>query len=241
MNTSELNGFLLINKPKDITSYGCIDYIKKILKQKIKIGHAGTLDPFATGLLIIAIGRQATKNINLFMNTSKEYVATAKLGELTDTLDCTGTIMQTQEIPPLEQADIAQAIEKLGRQYEQIPPIYSALKSDGVPLYKLAREQKIDVSEIEKIAQTKKRTVTIEHIKLISFATPFFTFNARVSKGTYIRSLANDIAQKMNLCATTYELERTAMGSISLEHAIDLYEFKTIDSIKKKLVQKIAP
>lgn len=230
----QLNGFLLINKPIGITSFDVIKYLKKILKQKIKIGHAGTLDSFATGLLIVCLG-QATKLVPKFMNLSKEYLVTAKLGELTTTLDYTGTIIATQEKINVSEEEIKKAIKKLGNKYLQIPPVYSALKYQGRPLYKLARHNLIDLDLLEKIAKDKAREITIGKIDLVDFSPPFFTIDAIVSKGTYARSLTNDIAQQIDLNATVYKLQRTAIGNFNLKNTIDLKDFKTVDDIKKHL------
>src|SRR5438445_542417 len=139
MNTPVATGFLLINKPTGISSYGCIGFLKRILKQKIKIGHAGTLDPFASGMLIVAIGREATRLIDHIMVMEKTYVATGKCGELTDTLDLTGTIVTTTEFIPSEK-EIRTSLASFGSSYEQVPPLYSALKHQGSPLYSLVRQ-----------------------------------------------------------------------------------------------------
>src|SRR5579872_1909126 len=142
MDISVKSGFLLINKPCGISSYGCINHIKRIIKQKIKIGHAGTLDPFASGLLIVALGREATRQIDHFMTMEKTYVATGKCGELTDTLDLTGTVVSTTAVIPTEE-EIKTALASFGSSYEQIPPLYSALKYQGNPLYALVRHNRM--------------------------------------------------------------------------------------------------
>src|SRR5277367_6222931 len=123
-----LNGFLLINKPVGITSFDCIRKIRQFLPYKTKIGHAGTLDDFAQGLLIICIGKEATRLVETLMQVDKEYVVRAKLGELTDSLDLTGEIVQETSVPFFLVDDLKNALEKLGSSYEQVPPIYSALK-----------------------------------------------------------------------------------------------------------------
>ncbi|MFH1643905.1 MAG: tRNA pseudouridine(55) synthase TruB [bacterium] len=234
----ELDGFLIINKPKDITSFDAIRKIKKILNQKIKIGHTGTLDDFATGLLIICIGK-TTKQVPALMDLNKEYIVTAKLGELTDSLDYTGNILEIQENIKISSQYINNAIQKLGNQYEQIPPIYSALKFNGKPLYKLARNKELPNEELEKITKEKTRVVKIEKIELTDFKFPFFTIKTTVSKGTYIRSLANDIAKQINLYATTYELQRTKIGNINLDQSVNLDEIKSFDDIKIHLKEII--
>lgn len=235
---NNLEGFLLINKPKDISSFDCIRHIKKILKQKIKIGHTGTLDNFANGLLIICIGKAATKFSGTLTNLDKEYIVKAKLGELTDTLDNTGKVIEQIDINNLKisNLDIKKAIEKLGKEYLQVPPIYSALKHEGTSLYKLARNKKLDTAQLEKIVEQKSKKVTLHEIELIDFETPFFTIKTTVSKGTYVRSLANDIAQILKIPATTYELERTKIGPFNIKESIELKNLQSIDDIKSHLI-----
>lgn len=240
-----LTGYLLINKPKNYTSYDCIRHLKRIITQelsikakKLRIGHTGTLDPFATGLLIICIGRQATKTISQLMDLCKSYTVTAKLGELTDTLDLTGKLIdlpKPNSLPSRE--DLLASIKALGDGYVQIPPIYSALKHQGKPLYKIARGQSEtpDQEKLKVIVEGKKRFVQLHNIELTNYAPPFFSFHATVSKGTYIRSLANDIASPLN--ATTYELERTAIGPFFLSNATPLEKIETIEDIKKALLK----
>jgi tRNA pseudouridine55 synthase len=237
---NHMTGFLLINKPKEITSFQCVNHIKKIInarKNKIKVGHAGTLDPFATGLLIICVGREATRELTNMLTLDKAYLVKAKMGELTDTLDLTGKIIEKIDKIPTKK-EIERAITSLGHEYIQTPPIYSALKHKGQPIYKLAREKKLDQEELEKIVKEKSRTVKLHEIKLISYKAPFFTFNAHVSKGTYIRSLANDIAKQAGSCATTHELERTKIGDISLDNAIPLNKIQTVEDVEKNLLKK---
>ncbi len=231
-------GFLLINKPKGYSSFGCIKHIRKIIeatKKDIKIGHAGTLDNFATGLLIIAIGRDSTKTINNLSNQNKEYIATGKIGELTDTLDLTGNILEKNNIE-VSKKDITNILKNFTKNYIQTPPIYSALKFNGKNLYKLARKKMVSDKELEKIISTKKRTVSIHKISLIDYKYPFFTIKTNVSKGTYIRSLINDIAKRLGSCATCYELTRTKIGNISLDQAIELNNLKTIEDLENNLM-----
>lgn len=252
MNSSVNSGFLLINKPADITSYGCIAYLKRILKQKIKIGHAGTLDPFATGLLIVALGREATRLISHIMEMEKTYIATGKCGELTDTLDYTGAVVATTTVIPSEQ-QIKDSLASFGSSYEQIPPLYSALKHEGNRLYALARHNSMSTDELQKIAESKRRTVHIYDLQLLSYEFPQFTIKARVSHGTYIRTLVNDIAvracpssfdqlrmsggqSRAGSCATTYQLARTVIGPFDLAQATHLTDIKTIDDINRLII-----
>jgi len=233
-----ISGFLLINKPKGISSFDCIRHIKKILNDRtIKIGHAGTLDPFATGLLIIALSREYTKRLSEFLTMPKTYCATAKLGELTDTLDCTGKLIQECPIDHITQAKLQKAIDSLTPEYVQTPPIISALKYQGEPLYALAKKNTISHEELQKIAEQKKRTVLIHAIELTKIDLPYFSIKTTVSHGTYIRTLMNDIAQKAHSCATTYILERTAIGNFTLEKAIPLEDIQTKEDIEKVILK----
>lgn len=257
MNNTLKSGFLLINKPVGISSYGCIGHIKRILRQKAvssnftlsergphakangawgqKIGHAGTLDPFASGLLIVALGREATRLISHFMAMEKTYVATGKCGELTDTLDCTGTVVSTSDYIPSEQ-EIRQSLDSFGSSYEQIPPLYSALKYQGKPLYLLTRTKMMSDEQLQEVADAKRRTIQLYDKKLISYDSPYFTIQVRVSQGTYIRTFINDIANRAGSCATTYQLSRIAIGSFNLDQAIDLPQLNTIDDLNKHII-----
>jgi tRNA pseudouridine55 synthase len=245
-------GFLLINKPADITSYGCIRHLKRILKQKIKIGHAGTLDPFATGLLIVALGRQATRLISHIMEMEKTYIATGKCGELTDTLDCTGTVVSTCAYIPSEE-EIKTSLASFGSSYEQIPPLYSALKHEGNRLYALTRQNDMSLQELQTIAENKCRTVQLYDLQLLSYESPQFTIKARVSHGTYIRTLVNDIASRAcpssfdelrmsgersraGSCATTYQLARTTIGTFNVACATDLMAIQSLDDINRLII-----
>jgi tRNA pseudouridine55 synthase len=250
-----LAGFLLVNKPVGISSYACISHIKRVLRssfakasdfakatsdttvdtQKIRIGHAGTLDPFASGLLIIAIGREATRLLPRCMEMKKTYVATGKCGELTDTLDCTGTVVATSGIIPSEQ-DLRVALNSFGSSYEQIPPIYSALKHQGVPMYALARKNMLDEQQLQAVADAKRRTIQLYEKQFLSYHAPYFTIQITVSQGTYIRTLVNDIALRAGSCATTYELARTAIGQFTLADAVDLASIQDFDALNKSLI-----
>ncbi len=235
MNNIITPGFLLINKPVDMTSFGCIKYLKRVIQQKVKIGHAGTLDPFATGLLIVALGREATRLISKIMVMEKTYIATGKCGELTDTLDYTGTVIDTSSHIPSEQ-EIKAAMASFGSSYEQIPPIYSALQHEGQRLYALARKNSMSPEELQAIAEKKRRTVQLYDLQLLSYESPQFTIKACVSHGTYIRTLVNDIAVRMGSCATTYQLTRTAIGLFDMAQATVLTDIKTIEDITRLII-----
>jgi len=228
-------GFLLINKPIGISSFGCISYLKRIIGKKIKIGHAGTLDPFASGLLIVAIGRQATRLIDSLMKMDKTYVAVGKCGELTDTLDHTGTIIATTKVIP-SQEQLQKSFESFGSSYEQIPPLYSALKHEGKPLYALMRQQLVNEKDLHAIAQEKKRIVFLYDKRFIVYNPPFFTIQVTVSSGTYIRTLINDIATRSGSIATTYQLERVKIGPFFLSQAICLDAIHSQEILEQHII-----
>jgi len=228
MKNSMIEGVILLNKPVDATSFDCIRHLKKLLPRKtevgrLKIGHAGTLDPFATGLLIICIGRAATRHIKDFMGMPKKYTATAKIGQVTDSLDNTGTLIETESLPLPTTAVLQSAIASFGGGYEQTPPAYSALKFNGKPLYELARKGKISDEQMAKITTAKKRDVTLYDCKLDEHDDDSFTVTATVSQGTYIRTLLHDIAQRAGSTgATTHQLHREAIGHFDCSQAVSL-------------------
>ena len=241
MNTKKIietpPGFLLINKPKGANSFRAVAQIRRILQnRKLKAGYAGTLDPFANGLLVVGLQREATRLLHVITRWNKKYIAKAKLGERTDTLDNTGQVIEIKNTNVKEEHLLA-AIKQLGNQYDQTPPIYSALKHNGVPLYKLARHKKKSVEILEAAAKTKNRTVQLLKLVLNEFTYPFFTIEAEVSHGTYIRTLVNDIAHNADSCATTHELERTSVGNITLEKAICLDSIKTPEDIINNIIE----
>lgn len=235
MNEQELTGFILVDKPNGMTSSDCVQVIRSILGKKTKVGHSGTLDAFATGLLIIGIGRAATRELSSIMVLDKKYTATAKLGQLTDTLDLTGRLLEEAEIH-ITQEQLEQSILSFGSQYVQVPPVYSALKYQGKALSRIARREVLSPESLEKIAQEKSRVVQLYSCKLIDFVSPFFTVQAHVSHGTYIRSLMNDIARNVGSFATTHQLRRTAIGPFSVEQSIRLLELDCITKVEQRLI-----
>lgn len=229
-------GFLLVNKPQDTTSFRVVAQLRQILEdKKLKAGYAGTLDPFATGLLIVGVGRPATKVLHTITRWDKRYIARAKLGEHTDTLDRTGQVIELCNTNVTEE-QLFSAIKRLGKRYTQIPPIYSALKHEGIPLYKLARHKKKSREDLQEALERKARPVQLHEITLAEVSSPFFTIEAHVSHGTYIRTLVDDIARNAGSCATTHELTRTEIGKIKLENAIDLEELQTPQDVEDNLI-----
>ena len=230
----KIEGFLLINKPNGMTSFNCVSRIKYYLPRKTKVGHAGTLDSFATGLLIIAIGRPATREIPKLMNLDKWYTATGKLGQWTDTLDFTGQTFEDKPVT-ITKEQLEQAIASFGLSYAQTPPIYSALKYKGRRLSDLARKHKLPEEELDKIAKAKTKEVRLYHLSLEKYEPPFFTIKAHVSHGTYIRALIEDIAKKVGSHATTHELDRSKIGPFSIDQAVDLSTLENLEEVEEHL------
>ena len=202
---SSFGTIIFINKEKNMTSFDVVDKISKLFGIK-KVGHTGTLDPLATGVLIVAVG-QATKVVELLTSTYKEYIAEVKLGVKTDTLDITGEILDTKEVP--KNINLEETLNSFKKTYLQEVPIYSAVKVNGKKLYEYARNNQ----EVE----LPKKEVTIKEIELLNEKDNTFTFKALVSKGCYIRSLINDIGLSLNTYATMTELKRTKQGIVSIE------------------------
>jgi len=236
-----MEGFLLVHKPAGVTSRHCVNHIFNVIKSstgnKAKIGHAGTLDLFASGLLIVGISRIATREIDRIMTLDKRYAAKARLGELTDTLDCTGTVLAEYAIPQDAIAALAVVAANFGAAYLQMPPVYSALKHRGYRLSDLARSNCFSAEQLQRILCNKRRMVEIYHLSISACELPpFFTLQAHVSHGAYIRTLVDDIAQRVNMRATTHELVRTSIGPFSLDKATILSDIMHREDIEKNIV-----
>jgi tRNA pseudouridine55 synthase len=224
----ELEGILLVDKPTDHTSHDVVARLRGKLRMK-RIGHAGTLDPMATGLLVILLGK-ATRLSQYLMSVDKEYEGTVEFGKVTDTQDADGQVMETRPVPPLTEAELAAGLKGfLGDQY-QTPPMYSAIKIDGVPLYKHARKG----DEVER----EPRFIRVMSWDLLKFELPRFDFRLRCTKGTYVRTLANDLGQKLGCGAHLATLRRAASGTLRVESALtlDAIEALTLPEIEKRLV-----
>jgi len=206
-------GFILINKPAGITSHDVVDKLREITRIK-KIGHAGTLDPFATGLLILGIGREFTKKLSIFQKKDKEYIATLRLGAESDTFDKEGKIVEKKVKKIPERKEIEEVLKNFLGEIEQIPPAFSAKKIKGKKLYELARRG-IKV-------KPKPQKVKIYEISILEYEFPYLKIKVKCSSGTYIRSLANDIGKKLGCGAYIEELIRTKIGEFSVEKAIEL-------------------
>ena len=207
---------LAIDKPVDWTSFDVVNKIRRITGIK-KVGHAGTLDPFATGVLVICLG-PATKQSGDLMNLPKEYIAEIELGRETDTMDVTGKTILEKEVPELTQSSIEATFEALTGEVEQEVPAYSAAKIKGKRMYKLAREGK-------EMPQVFKK-VTIEAIDLLDFSEKTIRIRVLCGRGTYIRTLGRDIARALNTAGFLKTLVRTRVGDFLIENAQSIEEFQ---------------
>ncbi len=219
-----MNGLILIDKPVGYTSRDVVNTVGRFLNTK-KVGHAGTLDPIATGVLVVAVGT-GLKILEFLNHNDKEYIATVKLGIETNTLDVTGEVIKNVENYFLDSNKLEKVIKSFKGKYEQVVPLYSSVKVGGKRLYKYAREN-IPV-------ELPKREVEIYDIKLLDYNHKEFTFKATVSKGTYIRSLIRDIGEKLGIPCTMKELRRTRQGRFKIEDTI------TIEDIEKGKIKTIS-
>ena len=210
-----LNGILIIDKPKGITSRDVVNKIGKILCTN-KVGHTGTLDPLATGVLVLCIGR-ATKLVELLTSTEKEYIARVKLGILTDTLDTDGNIIKKEKCT-IKKGELINVFNSFLGEYDQEVPLYSAVKINGKKLYEYARKN-IEV-------KLPKRKVNIKSIELLQFNGDSYEFKTVVSKGTYIRSLIRDINNKLNIIGSMSELRRIRQGSFDIKNAYTIEQIE---------------
>lgn len=217
-----MNGVLFINKPKGWTSRDVVNKVGYIFHTK-KVGHTGTLDPLATGVLIVCLGSY-TKLVELFTSHQKEYIATMRLGVSTDTLDISGNVICEQNCS-VSLEDIERVFREFPREYDQEVPAYSAVKVNGKKLYEYAREGK-EVS-------IPKKKVTIFSLEIISVNGNDITFKTVVSKGTYIRSLIRDLGLSLSVGAIMTDLKRTKQGNICLSQCLCLEDINDQTSLKK--------
>lgn len=218
MNNKVLNGIFVINKHEGVTSRYIDNFVQRRFNVK-KVGHLGTLDPLASGLLVIALN-EATKTLQFYEDAPKEYIATFKFGLLTSTLDLEGEVLEENDIAQISNDKLSAVLQRFIGETVQTPPMTSALKVDGKRLYEYARENKS--------VKIKERTVTVHTLELLDFSFPYFTIKTKVSKGTYIRTLGNDIAAKLGTVATTVKLQRTAVGTITLHEAVTIAELALV-------------
>ena len=231
-----LNGILVIDKDKGMTSADVVYHLRRVLHIR-KIGHAGTLDPEVTGVLPIAIG-QATKLIEMMHTRPKEYIGTGLFGYSTDSYDATGTVLKEKKlIPPFSGAEIQENMNKFVGEIVQVPPIYSAVKVNGKHLYEYAREE-IEVERPQRKVEVKQYDLTKEPVFDINTGQESFDFKIKCSKGTYVRSLVNDLGEKLDCPATMTYLRRTASSGFDITQAVKL---KEIEENPKKATELIQP
>ena len=212
-----IDGALLLDKPVGVTSNRALQEVKRLLKAK-KAGHAGTLDPLASGLLVLVFG-EATKFAGPLLDADKEYLATLRLGSRTSTGDAEGEVLETRPVRATA-ADVEAALARFRGAIDQVPPMHSALKRDGVPLYKLARKGR----SVERPA----RPVRIAELELLGYEAPLAELRIRCSKGTYIRSLGEDIGAALGTGAHLAALRRTGSGRFRVEDAVTLEELRAL-------------
>ncbi len=219
-----MNGILLVNKPKEYTSHDIVAIVKKITGEKV--GHTGTLDPNATGVLPLLIGK-ATRISKYLINHDKTYIATVKLGIKTDTADSEGKIIEKKEVINLSEENVKNTLKNIIGKQEQVPPMYSAIKVKGKKLYEYARrgqDVKIEPRKIE-IYDTNLLEYKPKEAEIV--------FEISCSKGTYIRTVCEDIAERLNTVGYMKELNRTKVGEFSIEKSISIEEVKNNEELLK--------
>jgi tRNA pseudouridine55 synthase len=224
-----IHGVVLLDKPVGISSNRALQRVRGIFQAR-KGGHTGSLDPFATGMLPICLG-EASKTAAFMLEAGKKYRATAKLGEATTTGDIEGEVIQTCPVPEIDTGKLKQTLQEFVGAIEQVPPMYSALKHEGKPLYEYARAG----IEIERPA----RPVTIHAIRLVGWQSPELSFEVHCSKGTYIRTLAEDIAKELDSCAHLVQLRRTSVEpfeSLPMVSLEQLQEAKELGGLENFLL-----
>jgi tRNA pseudouridine55 synthase len=215
--TATPDGVLLVDKAAGMTSHDVVALVRRQLQVK-KVGHCGTLDPNATGLLLLTIGR-GTKIQDLLMSEDKEYSGTLKLGVTTSTQDSAGEILEERPVPPLSEEEVRNAFAKFNGDFYQMPPMVSAIKKDGVPLYKLARQGKV--------VEREPRLVHVYRYSIDRIALPEIDFTVVCSKGFYVRTYVHDIGEALGCGAHLQSLRRTKSGRFVVQGAITIDELKT--------------
>jgi tRNA pseudouridine55 synthase len=214
-----IHGILLLDKRLGVSSNRALQEVRRLFDAN-KAGHTGSLDPLATGLLPLCFG-EATKVSALMLDDNKRYQVVVQLGVMTDTGDAEGTVIETKPVPELSVDDILVCLEKFTGEIDQVPPMYSALKLNGKKLYELAREGKT--------VERKARHITIFELKLLDFAKDQLTLDVFCSKGTYIRSLAEDIGHALGCGGTVKELRRLEAGQFKIENAKTIEQLTAMD------------
>jgi tRNA pseudouridine55 synthase len=221
-----LDGILNVDKPQGITSFGVVARIKRLAGEK-RVGHAGTLDPEATGVLPVCLGK-ATRIVQYLTDSAKTYVASVELGVCTDSYDAAGAVTRRADVSGIGRAQIDASLEKFRGAISQTPPMYSALKYHGQPLYKLAREGII--------VERKSRAVTIHRLELIDWHPPEISLEIECSKGTYIRSLAHDLGQALGCGACLKTLRRTRCGIFDIKEAVPFAALQAAREVERFLL-----
>ncbi len=238
LRRNNMDGIILIDKEKNITSYDVVKKVSKLLNIK-KVGHTGTLDPLATGLMVLCVN-EGCKLSEMLTNHDKDYLVKVKVGIKTDTYDITGNILEENKDIKLDKKELNSVLKSFNKEYYQEVPIYSSVKINGKKLYQYAREGMI--------VTLPKRLVKVSNLKLIDFNKDSFSFSVTVSSGCYIRSLINDIGNVLNIPITMEELRRTRVGCYKIEEAssydnmrilpitsLDIYQEELNDDLYKKV------
>lgn len=228
LRPKEPEGVLLVDKPAGITSHDVVYRLRRKFQIQ-RVGHAGTLDPMATGLLIMLIGK-ATKISQYLISVDKVYEGEVTLGVTTNSQDAEGDVMETRPVPELTEAQVKAAMQTfLGDQYQQ-PPMFSAVKIGGVPLYKMARKGE----EVER----EPRFIRVSEFTLLSFASPKLTFRLACTKGTYVRTVANDLGAKLGCGGHLSALRRTGSGKFTIAQCLPLAEIEALSvaDLEKRLI-----
>lgn len=225
-----IEGLLLVDKAKGRTSFSLVHLLRKRLGVK-KIGHAGTLDPFATGVMVMLIGRSFTRLSDRFLTCDKEYLAEVFLGVTTDTYDCEGIITHRSDYLP-SLVEVQQALEYFQGEVQQVPPMFSAKKKEGKKLYELARKgQEVEREPVKVRLQTE----------LIHYAYPYLQLRVVCSKGTYIRSLAYDLGLRLGCGAHLTNLRRTRSGGFHIENCVSEAELNSCGNLTDRLLKTPSP
>jgi tRNA pseudouridine55 synthase len=222
-------GILLVDKPQGITSHDVVDKIRRLYSTR-RVGHAGTLDPMATGLLIILVGK-ATKASQYLMSQEKEYIGQATLGATTDSQDADGEITETKPVPEISEQQIKDVLKSMLGDQHQIPPMHSAKKVGGKKLYELARKG----IEIER----EPRFIRINLFNLEGWSSPNIQFRVQCTKGTYVRTLAFDIGHKLGPGAHLSMLRRTSSGNLNVDKAYTLMQLGAMS--RQQLIDRLVP
>jgi len=225
----DCDGILLIDKREDETSIAVVERVRKALKVR-KIGHGGALDPFASGLLLILLGK-GTKLFPFLLEYPKEYLFTLRLGIETDTLDCKGRVIDEKPIPSIDKDDIEKVLDYMKGEQVQIPPLFSAIKIKGERAYRLARKGRQ--------FELRERHISIYDLKLVRWDSPTLSLWVRCSSGTYIRALGRDMAKRLGSIGHLISLRRISIGPFNVQHAIDSFDIERME--RSNLRERIIP